>query len=65
MQGTVLATDDIDGMHEVLSGHGILMSEIQAAPWGRYSTFHDPDMNGWVVVQSPKTPGAGHSAAHT
>jgi catechol 2,3-dioxygenase-like lactoylglutathione lyase family enzyme len=52
-QGTVLSTDDIDGMHEVLSGHGLLLSEIQSAPWGRYSTFHDPDNNGWVLVQSP------------
>ena len=50
--GTLLDTDDIDGMHGVLSGHGILMSEIQSAPWGRFATFHDPDKNGWVLAQT-------------
>ena len=51
-QGTVLDTDDIDGMHEVLSGHGLMLSEIQSAPWGRFATFHDPDNNGWVLAQT-------------
>jgi catechol 2,3-dioxygenase-like lactoylglutathione lyase family enzyme len=50
-QGTVLATDDIEGMHEVLSGHGLMLSEIQTAAWGRFATFHDPDNNGWVLSQ--------------
>ena len=52
-QGTVLATDDIDGMHQALSGHGVLLSAIESAPWGRFATFHDPDNNGWVLLQSP------------
>ena len=56
-QGTVLSTEDLDGMHAVLAGHGILISEIQSAPWGRFATFHDPDNNGWVLSQ------AGESAA--
>ena len=47
----VLATDDIDGMHQLLSGHGLMLSEIQGAPWGRFATFHDPDKNGWVLSQ--------------
>jgi catechol 2,3-dioxygenase-like lactoylglutathione lyase family enzyme len=51
-QGLVLNTDDIDAMREVLSGHGLRMSEIQTAPWGRFSTFHDPDNNGWVLTQT-------------
>lgn len=50
-QGTVLRTEDIEGMHGVLTGHGILMSEIQFAPWGRFATFHDPDNNGWILSQ--------------
>jgi uncharacterized glyoxalase superfamily protein PhnB len=53
IQGLLLQTDDIEGMHAALSGHGILMSDIKDEPWGRFSTFHDPDNNGWVLSQPP------------
>ena len=52
-QGTLLVTDDIDGMHGLLTGHGIRISAIEDAPWGRFATFHDPDNNGWVLAQQP------------
>jgi catechol 2,3-dioxygenase-like lactoylglutathione lyase family enzyme len=53
-QGMVLHTDDIERMHEALGVHGILISKIEDASWGRFATFHDPDMNGWVLMQPPQ-----------
>jgi catechol 2,3-dioxygenase-like lactoylglutathione lyase family enzyme len=50
--GLVLETDDIEEDHAVLRGRGLKISAIEAAPWGRYATFSDPDGNGWVLQQS-------------
>jgi catechol 2,3-dioxygenase-like lactoylglutathione lyase family enzyme len=49
-QGLVLATDEIDEAYRVLSARGLRFhGPIEAAPWGRYATFADPDGNGWVL----------------
>jgi len=52
VQGLVLDTDDIDSEHQVLSAKGLEISEVKAAPWGKYATFSDPDNNGWVLQET-------------
>ena len=52
VKGMVLDTDDIDGAHGTLVERGVAVSDVQAAPWGRFVTFEDPDGNGWVVQQA-------------
>jgi uncharacterized glyoxalase superfamily protein PhnB len=29
------------------------LAEIKEEPWGRYTTFQDPDGNGWILRQPP------------
>ena len=50
VQGLVLDTGDIDLAHRKLTDKGLVLGPIEAASWGRYATFHDPDGNGWVLV---------------
>jgi catechol 2,3-dioxygenase-like lactoylglutathione lyase family enzyme len=50
--GLVLDTDDIAAAHAELQARGLAISEIDAAPWGQYATFDDPDGNGWVLQQA-------------
>jgi catechol 2,3-dioxygenase-like lactoylglutathione lyase family enzyme len=50
--GMVLETDDITAAHAELESHGVAVTPIEAAPWGTFSTFTDPDGNGWVLQQS-------------
>ena len=52
LQGVVLDTSDIDRAHERLKAHGLDISPVQEAGWGRYATFKDPDGNGWVLATS-------------
>jgi uncharacterized glyoxalase superfamily protein PhnB len=52
VQGLVIDTDDIVGTHAQLKKNGLELGEIQDAPWGRYSSFSDPDGNGWVLQQA-------------
>lgn len=54
LQGTVLRSSDVDSDYARLHAQGVTFSgPIQAAPWGRYATFSDPDGNGWVLQQNP------------
>ena len=50
VQGLVLDTGDIDLVHARLKGRGLAIGAVEAAAWGRYATFKDPDGNGWVLV---------------
>ena len=52
VRGVVISTDDIEKAHLQLSRSGVEVSDISDAPWGRYSTFSDPDGNGWVLQQA-------------
>ena len=62
LQGTVLRCSDIDSDYDRLSRAGVAFSgPIQAAPWGRYATFGDPDGNGWVLQQNAEMPDADAS----
>ena len=52
LKGLVLFTDDLDAAFKTLDSRGCSPAPIQAAPWGRYTTFSDPDGNGWVLQES-------------
>ncbi len=58
VKGTVLETTDLDGDVAELQARGVRIDgDIQAAPWGRFVTFADPDGNG-LVLQASTPPGA-------
>ena len=58
VKGTVLETTDLDGDVAELQARGVRVDGgIQAAPWGRFVTFDDPDGNG-LVLQASTPPGA-------
>ena len=53
VQGLVLMTDDIQGDYTALKARGLTFGgEIEAAPWGTFATFSDPDGNGWVLQEN-------------
>ncbi len=56
LQGVMLNVTDIDAEHAALTGRGLVLSKIAAAPWGRYATFKDPDGNGWILREAPPAP---------
>lgn len=54
LQGLVLETDDVTASREELQRRGVSFpGEIQQAEWGTFTTFADPDGNGWVLTQPP------------
>jgi catechol 2,3-dioxygenase-like lactoylglutathione lyase family enzyme len=59
LSGTVLACDDLEATIAELEARGLTFAEddVQAAPWGRWKTFSDPDGNGWVLQQSTQMDG--------
>jgi catechol 2,3-dioxygenase-like lactoylglutathione lyase family enzyme len=58
LKGLVLQTPDVDGETDRLRRDGVPVEGPQDAPWGRYSTFDDPDGNGIVLSGPPGTSGA-------
>jgi uncharacterized glyoxalase superfamily protein PhnB len=36
-----------------LAGRGLVLTDIEEQPWGRYAMFSDPDGNGWILRQPP------------
>jgi catechol 2,3-dioxygenase-like lactoylglutathione lyase family enzyme len=52
LKGTVLETDALESDIEALRDKGLAIGEIEAAPWGRFVTFDDPDGNGIVLQES-------------
>ena len=53
LQGVMLNVTDIERDHKELSGRGLQLAEIKQEPWGRYTTFQDPDGDGWILRQPP------------
>jgi catechol 2,3-dioxygenase-like lactoylglutathione lyase family enzyme len=51
-KGLVLETDDLDGDVAALRARGVDLAEVQEQPWGRFTTFDDPDGNGIVLQAS-------------
>ncbi len=54
-QGLMLQTLDVDKMVERLAPRGLPLSEIKQASWGRFTTFADPDGNGWIIAEPSLT----------
>lgn len=52
LQGLVLMTDNLAEAHQTLQARGLSLTPIEAAPWGQFTTFQDPDGNGWVLQQA-------------
>ncbi len=51
-RGLVLSVPDAEAAYTELSSKGVTFAaELQDAPWGRFTTFDDPDGNGWVLQQ--------------
>ena len=55
LKGLVLMSQDLDSDYKALTSRGCQASAIQNAPWGRYTTFSDPDGNGWVLQENPRS----------
>ncbi|MBV8933092.1 MAG: VOC family protein [Kutzneria sp.] len=55
MKGLVYEVDDVDAVHAELSGKGLAVSAVETAPWGRHATLDDPDGNGIVLQEYPKS----------
>ena len=49
LNGVVLETSDVDAAAKELQDTGLQLGPIESAPWGRYTTFDDPDGNGFVL----------------
>ncbi len=54
LQGLMVNTDDVAAEHAVLSSRGLVLTDVKEEPWGRYTTFSDPDGNGWILRQPPR-----------
>jgi catechol 2,3-dioxygenase-like lactoylglutathione lyase family enzyme len=52
LKGLVLESADLDGDAAAFEAKGVVVSEVQDAPWGRFVTFDDPDGNGIVLQES-------------
>jgi predicted enzyme related to lactoylglutathione lyase len=53
VRGLQLVVDDIETAHAELSGRGVVVTEIDDQPWGRFIFFADPDGNAWSIQQLP------------
>ncbi len=53
LKGVVLATDDVDAAAAELARKGVAVTPIDSQPWGRFTTFSDPDGNGFVLQSAP------------
>jgi catechol 2,3-dioxygenase-like lactoylglutathione lyase family enzyme len=49
LRGLVIETDDLEADSKALAGRGVALSDRQAAPWGQFVTFEDPDGNGLIL----------------
>ncbi len=50
MKGLVLEVDELDPTIDMLASRGVqFLHEPLLAPWGRFTSFDDPDGNGWVL----------------
>jgi catechol 2,3-dioxygenase-like lactoylglutathione lyase family enzyme len=53
LQGVMLNVTDIERDHKEISQRGLKLADVKQEPWGRYTTFQDPDGNGWILRQPP------------
>jgi uncharacterized glyoxalase superfamily protein PhnB len=51
----VLECDDVQASRDELAARGVtFLQDIEEQPWGTFTTFDDPDGNGWVLSQAPQ-----------
>jgi predicted enzyme related to lactoylglutathione lyase len=48
-----VVVDDAESARAQLVANGVEVAEIQDLPWGRFTTFADPDGNRWTVQELP------------
>jgi catechol 2,3-dioxygenase-like lactoylglutathione lyase family enzyme len=53
LDGVVLATPTLDDDYADLTSKGLKLTPIESEFWGRYTTFDDPDGNGYVLQAAP------------
>jgi catechol 2,3-dioxygenase-like lactoylglutathione lyase family enzyme len=53
VSGLVLGCADIQATVDELAGRGLSLTPIESQSWGTFSTFQDPDGNGWVLAETP------------
>ena len=47
--------DDVQASRDELAARGVtFLQDIEEQPWGTFTTFDDPDGNGWVLSQAPQ-----------
>jgi predicted enzyme related to lactoylglutathione lyase len=52
-QGLQVVVTDVEEAKRELSARGVITSEVDDQPWGRFIHFSDPDGNSWAVQQIP------------
>jgi catechol 2,3-dioxygenase-like lactoylglutathione lyase family enzyme len=52
-QGLLAVVADADAVRAELAGRGVVVSEVDEQPWGRFVYFADPDGNGWALQELP------------
>lgn len=54
LKGMVLNCSDIQATYDDLAARGVSFDgPIQRESWGSFSSFDDPDGNGWVLMEEP------------
>ena len=49
LRGLVIESDDLAADIQALAARGLVVSDVQAAPWGQFVTCEDPDGNGLIL----------------
>ena len=52
-KGLMAVIADADAARAHLLAHGVEVSEVDEADWGRFVYFSDPDGNSWALQQLP------------
>ena len=52
-KGLQIVVDDAAAAREELLSRGVVASEVDVQPWGRFVYFSDPDGNTWALQQLP------------
>ena len=53
-KGVMMVVDDVRATRDRLVAAGVEVSEVDAAAWGSFVGFADPDGNAWTLQQLPK-----------
>jgi catechol 2,3-dioxygenase-like lactoylglutathione lyase family enzyme len=52
--GMQLVVDDAEAARDELQAAGVEAGDLQDLPWGRFTSFADPDGNRWSVQEIPQ-----------